>query len=223
MSLSTRDRIIRTAHQLFYSDGFRNVGLDRILNEVGVTKTTFYNHFESKDDLVLDVLNWHDRWWRDTFLALLRKHGGDTPRGQLMAIPDALEEVFTGGEFNGCIFVNVAVEFPLAHDPAHKAAAAHKEAMGDIIRELAGYAGANDPVAMAQEISLVMEGAYVTRHVTCDPATSNIARQIITLVVERHLPSAAAESAAGVTVQSAVQPRPQPPTEPHANPGLAPN
>lgn len=188
MSLSTRDRLIQTAHQLFYNDGFRNVGLDRILSKVGVTKTTFYNHFESKDDLVLEVLNWHDRWWRDTFLGLLRKHGGDSPRGQILAIPDALDEVFASGGFNGCIFVNVAVEFPLPHDPAHQAAAAHKRAMGEIIRELAGYAGATDPEAIAREISLVMEGTYVTRHVTHDPKTSEIARHLIGMIVQRHIP-----------------------------------
>jgi AcrR family transcriptional regulator len=79
MSTSSRSRILEVAHELFYSDGFHNVGLDRILHEVGVTKTTFYNHFESKDDLVLEVLRMHDRWWRDTFQQLLRKHGGDTP------------------------------------------------------------------------------------------------------------------------------------------------
>jgi len=82
----TRDRLIQTAHDLFYRVGFHSVGLDAIIAEVGVTKTTFYNHFDSKDGLVLEVLRWHDRWWKDTFRDMLKKHGGDSPRGQIMAM-----------------------------------------------------------------------------------------------------------------------------------------
>ncbi len=185
----TRERLIRTAHDLFYRDGFHTVGLDRIINEVGVTKTTFYNHFPSKDDLILEVLRWHDRWWRDTFKEMLRRHGGDTPRGQLLAVFDALDETLAADGYNGCFFINVAVQFPLAHDPAHVAAAEHKRAMEGVIRELAAYAGAADPAAFAQELSLVMEGAYVTRQVTGNDATAAIARRIGTMLVELHIPA----------------------------------
>ena len=188
MSNATKDRIIRTAHDLFYERGFHAVGLDAILADVGLTKTTFYNHFETKEDLVRAVLDWHDRWWQDEFRALLRKHGGDKPKDQLLSVADALEEVMQCGEFNGCFFVNVAVQFPQAHDPAHQAAAAHKQRMESIIHEIAGYAGADDPQAIAAEISLVMEGAYVTRQVTAKSNVIAIARRLIQQIVARHLP-----------------------------------
>ncbi|MHC4079829.1 MAG: TetR/AcrR family transcriptional regulator [Planctomycetota bacterium] len=192
MPSSTRQRLIDTAHDLFYVEGFHTVGLDRILAEVGVTKTTFYNHFGSKDDLMLEVLNHHDRWWRDTFAQKLRDHGGDTPRGQLEAVFDVVKDLINGDDYNGCIFINVAVEFPLPHDPVHQAAAQHKQAMEAIIRELAGYAGAGDPAAFAQELSLLMEGAYVTQQVTRNAQTADIARRIADMVVDKHLPAAAA-------------------------------
>ena len=130
---TTRERLIRTAHDLFYSEGFHTVGLDRILSEVGVTKTTFYKYFQSKDDLVSESLKWHDTWWRETFMALLRKHGGDTPRGQLEAVFDAIDSVIRGDDYNGCFFVNVAVQFPNPNDPANEAARVHKQAMDYII------------------------------------------------------------------------------------------
>lgn len=191
MPQDTRERLIRTAHDLFYEQGFHAVGLDAILTAVGVTKTTFYNHFESKDDLVGEVLRFHDRWWRDTFCALLRKYGGDTPRGQLEALFDAVDEFLVKDEYNGCFFVNVAVQFPLAHDPAHIAAAEHKQAMEGIIRELAGYAGAADPRAFAEEMSLVLEGAYVTRQITGNPRTSAIAKRVAGMLMDRYLPAGA--------------------------------
>lgn len=184
---STKERLIKTAHDLFYQEGYHTVGLDRILAEVGVTKTTFYNHFESKDDLIIESLRWHDKWWQETFRGMLRRHGGDTPRGQLLAIPDALNELFSDVVFNGCIFINVAVQFPLAHDPAHKLAADHKSAMEDILRELAGYAGADDPKALAQELSMILEGAYVTRQVTGCVETSEIARRLVRAIVEKRV------------------------------------
>ncbi|MHC4421417.1 MAG: TetR/AcrR family transcriptional regulator [Planctomycetota bacterium] len=187
MATSTRQRLIDTAHDLFYEEGFHTVGLDRILAEVGVTKTTFYNHFGSKDDLMLEVLNHHDRWWRDTFARKLREQGGDTPRGQLEAVFDVVKDLINGDDYNGCIFINVAVEFPLPHDPAHQAAAQHKQAMESIIRELAGYAGAGDPAAFAQELSLLMEGAYVTQQVTHNTQTADIARRIADMVMNKHL------------------------------------
>lgn len=184
---STRDRLVHAAHDLFYARGFHAVGLDAILAEVGVTKTTFYNHFATKEDLVRAVLEWHDEWWKNEFRSMLRKVGGDQPRAQLLAVAEALERVMGQGEFNGCFFVNVAVQFPQPHDPAHQAAAEHKKDMEDIIRELSGYAGAEDPRAMAEEISLIMEGAYVTRQVTGKPDTSDIARRLIKMVVNRYL------------------------------------
>lgn len=189
MATDTRDRIIKVAHDLFYRHGFHAVGLDAILAAVGVTKTTFYNHFGTKEELVGAALQWHDRWWQDTFREMLKRHGGDTPRGQLLAVFDALAELLEQDEYNGCFFVNVAVQFPAPHDPAHQAAAAHKGAMENIIRELAGYAGADDPAAFAQEMSLLMEGAYVTRQVTGNPQTAAIARRVARLLIRAHMPA----------------------------------
>jgi AcrR family transcriptional regulator len=188
MARSSRNDIVKKAHDLFYQLGFHAVGLDRILAEVGVTKTTFYNHFESKDDLVGEVLRFHDRWWRDEFARMLRKHGGDRPRDQLRAVFDALDHYFSSDEYNGCFFINVAVQFPDPRDPAQIAARKHKEAMVDILRELAGYAGAADPAAFAAEFALVMEGAYVTAQISRGGPTAATGRRLAELLVERHLP-----------------------------------
>jgi AcrR family transcriptional regulator len=190
MATSTKKKLVQTAHDMFYRGGFHTTGLDQILTEVGVTKTTFYNHFESKDDLVLAVLEWHDRWWRETFVEMLRRHGGDDPRDQLAAVFDALDEVFTG-EFNGCIFINVAVEFPNPNDPAHKAAASHKDSMVRIIREIAERARIDEAASFAEQFTLLMEGAYVTRHVTQKDKTADIARSLASMLLDKYLPTAA--------------------------------
>jgi hypothetical protein len=117
---------------------------------------------------------------------MLRRHGGDAPRGQLLAVPDALAEIFEGDQYNGCIFVNVAVQYPLPRDPAHEAAARHKRAMEDLLREIAGYAGAADPAGLARELGLVLEGAYVTLQILRDTQTIEVARGLVTSIVTRH-------------------------------------
>jgi len=185
---STRERLLEIADDLFYRDGFHSVGLDRLLDLAGVTKTTFYNHFESKDALILAVLTERDRWWRETFCQMLQRHGGDEPRGQLAAIVDALHELFASSTFNGCIFINVSAEFPLPQDPVHQAARQHKQMMEMILRDLALRAGARDPIALAEQFAMLMEGAYVTHQVSRNPRTADIARRTARLLLEQHLP-----------------------------------
>jgi AcrR family transcriptional regulator len=49
---SARDRILAVAGRLFYRDGYRAIGVDRVIGEAEVAKATFYKHFPSKDDLI---------------------------------------------------------------------------------------------------------------------------------------------------------------------------
>jgi hypothetical protein len=111
--------------------------------------------------------------------------------GQLRALLDVVNHIIEGDDFQGCIFVNVALEFPLPHEPAHIAAALHKKAIEEIVHDLAARAGAADPYQMARELCLIMEGAYVTRQVTGDKHSINVARRVADLVIAAHLPNTA--------------------------------
>jgi AcrR family transcriptional regulator len=189
MAKSTRQRLIDAAHDLFYRNGFLNVGLDRILGEVGVTKTTFYNHFESKDDLIVAVIQWHDQWWQEELRQQLARRAGSCPRASLMAVFDLLEDIFNDREYRGCMFINVTVEFPSPHDPVHQAAAASKSAVTRLLAELAAGAGSKAPQAFADAFSLVLEGAFVTRQLTGNPDTAVTARNVGSLLIEQYLPA----------------------------------
>lgn len=187
MSGRARERLVGTAEDLFYRDGFHAVGLDRILADVGVTKTTFYNHFQSKQALILEVLRVRDQWWRTIFARRLREHAGDDAAAQLRAVFAVLDEFIAADAFNGCIFVNVAVEFPRVYMPPHRAAAEHKEAMGALLRDLALRAGARDPVALAEELALLMEGTYVTRQVSGNRHAAAIGARAADVLIDLHL------------------------------------
>ena len=194
MAAPTRQRLIETAKRRFYRDGFRNVGLDAILADVGISKAAFYKHFECKEDLVLAALEDHHRAMLDTFRDMARDRGGPTPIGQLRSLLDVVEHLVESDDFQGCIFVNVAMEFPLPHDPAHMLARENKQAIEEIVRGIAEQAGAADPPLLSRQLCLLIEGAYVTRHVTGDRQSTDVARSVANLVIGAHCPAAVTAS-----------------------------
>src|SRR5262245_15913749 len=133
MSASTRHRLTEAAARRFYRDGFRNVGIDQVLADVGISKTAFYKHFESKEDLMLAGLELKNRWLQDTLREAIRDRGGPTAIGQLRVLLDVVDQIVSSSDYQGCIFVNASIEFPLLHEPAHVAAAQHKQAIEEIV------------------------------------------------------------------------------------------
>lgn len=184
MPATTREKLADAALRRFYRDGFRNVGIDQVLADVGISKTAFYKHFECKEDLVLLGLERHDVEAQEMFDRVTRDVGGPTALGRLYALFDVVEQIIGDEDFRGCVFVNVAIEFPLPHDPAHIAAASSKRAVEKMVCDLATEAGADDPAALAHELCLIMEGAYITRSVGCEGDTIAAARRLARLAIE---------------------------------------
>jgi AcrR family transcriptional regulator len=183
----TRDRLIEAAVRRFYRDGFRNVGIDQVYSDVGISKTAFYKHFESKEDLMLAVVEEQNRWLQESLRGVIRLRGGSTAIGQLRALFDLVEQVMESDDFHGCIFVNVTMEFPSPHDPVHTAALHAKQSFEDVVCEIAEHGQAPDPRALARELCLICEGAYVTRHLSGNPQTIDLARNVAELVIAKHL------------------------------------
>src|SRR6516165_11075327 len=102
-SASPRDRILQTAAELFYRHGIHSVGIDRIIEESGVAKMTFYRHFPSKARLIAEYLTQKEQNWQ----RLVAQFTGDdakTPVAKLLAIFDALELGIKNPGFSGCPF-----------------------------------------------------------------------------------------------------------------------
>ena len=185
---TTRQRLVDTAYELFTRHGFHAIGLDRILKEVKVSKQTFYNHFESKDDLILEVLDRRSDWDLTTFREMARELGGEDPRRQLEAIWDVLDAWFNRDDFRGCIFITAAAEFPSRYEPAHQKASEHAGKVLRMLREMAERAGAINPAALAESLLVLIDGAFVVRHVSGNDRAAAIARDNARMVLERHLP-----------------------------------
>lgn len=183
---NARDRLLDTAINLFYHHGFNAIGLDRVLAETGVTKTTFYKHFESKDDLVVAAIRKRDEWEAKAWRRAIRKLAGDDPKKQLLGMFDVLDLWFNDPSFGGCIFINAAAEFPDPNDPAHQAAAAHKKRNREDILALAHKANLRDPEAFADLYITILEGTLVMRHVHGRNDAARSTRPVIENLIHQH-------------------------------------
>lgn len=184
---STRDRLIESATNLYYECGIHAVGLDRILNDVGVTKTTFYNHFESRDELAVEVIRRRDKWERETWFREIEERADGDPNEMLMILFDVLDEWFNGDDYAGCLFINAAFEFPNPHDPVHQAATAHKQAYREEIRRVAKRAGVSDPEQLADYWMVLMEGALTLRQTVQDHNAAKTAKRVAQTLLDREL------------------------------------
>ena len=182
---TTRDRILEAAYHLFYRQGFHAIGVDRIANAANITRQTLYNHFDSKDDILLEVVRIRDRRWQENFRREVERRGGEDPIAQLHSVFDILDEWFQDQEFNGCIFISAASEFPAAADPAHRAAKANFDGIREILAEIAGRARFLDPVDFAFQFSIIVQGAIVTEVIDRQGTTAIGAARLATALIDR--------------------------------------
>ena len=187
MASRKRDHLIDTAHDLFYQNGFHATGIDKILEKAGVARMTLYNHFKSKDELILAALRRRDEKFRNWFMRAVERLG-KTPRDRLLAIFDVLEEWISGKDYSGCMFVNASAEFADPDDPIHMAAGEHKNLILKFLRELTVAADATEPEELADGLMLLMEGAIVMSYVAGDQNAAARAKTAAnTLIQQSHL------------------------------------
>lgn len=169
-----RERILLTAHRLFYSEGVRATGIDRVIAESGVAKVTFYRHFPSKNELILAFLTYRHETWMAWFIDALRRYG--TEYTGMDAVVPALREWFEDGGFRGCAFINSVVELGGAQPEVVDIARAHKESMTAAVAAL--LPPSKRRLLDAQAAALAIDGAIVQAQVAGSPegALSSLAR-----------------------------------------------
>jgi AcrR family transcriptional regulator len=169
--------LLTTAEELFYAEGIRAVGIDRILAESGVGKASLYRHFAGKDELVVAVLTERDQRWRQ-WLAESVAGYGVPPEQRVVAVFDALAERFERDDFRGCAFINTMIETADRTSPAHQVAAEHKTRLTDYLAALLADAGRPDRRDLAEQLTLLVDGAIVTAVREGSPAAALRAKSI---------------------------------------------
>src|SRR5262245_58592233 len=150
-----RQRIVETADRLFYRDGIRAVGVDRIIAEAGVAKMTLYSHFPSKDDLILAVLEHREQTVLGFFPSAMERHAR-TAENPLQAFFAALKEWFESPDFRGCAFVNATVELADASHAGSEFVREHKRRFGEFLRGVVEQAVGPSAARVAPAVSLLV-------------------------------------------------------------------
>ncbi|WP_336691564.1 TetR/AcrR family transcriptional regulator [Delftia acidovorans] len=155
-SLPPRERILVAAHGLFYGEGIRATGVDRIIERSSVSKVTFYRQYASKDDLIRAYLDYrHARWisWFQTSLAQATAAGSPA----LEALATTLRSWFGQPDFRGCAFLNAAAELGSSDHEILATVRRHKQEMSSVLDDAFG----GHPVSVGAALALVIDGAIV--------------------------------------------------------------
>ena len=156
-------RILDTANRLFYDEGVHTVGINRIIAEAHVTKTTFYKYYPSKDRLIVAYLNRRDNYIREIVAEILRTN--DDPLTRLELLVDAIAGEAQKPDFRGCPFINATAQFSDPAHPVREAIARHRHWYGDEVEALFRDAGHPSPDTARDDYFLARDGAYAE----CEP------------------------------------------------------
>jgi AcrR family transcriptional regulator len=182
-----RERILETAAELFYRDGYGAVGVDTIIARAAVAKTTLYRHFPSKDDLIVAYLERADERFCTWFEHAIAEH--QEPRAKLAGVFEAVASLAASPACLGCTFQGAASEFPSQEHPGHRVARQHKQAVLDRLEELARDGGAEDPARLAGELLLVMDGAFAAARMFGRRSPAAAAPQAAAALLDAQLPA----------------------------------
>jgi len=156
--ISVREKIVLTAHDLFYSTGFKATGVDTIIRQAHVTKVTFYRHFPSKSLLILAYLNYRHEIWIDWFETALRLNV-DEGRTASDALAATLHAWFVMPSFHGCAFINASAEAK-SEEVEHEIKEICRSHKVETKEKIAALTAISDEQRL-NEIMIVIDGAIV--------------------------------------------------------------
>jgi AcrR family transcriptional regulator len=160
----SREKIIKTATDLFYRQGYHQTGINQIIEESGVAKATFYSNFKSKVDLCIAYLRELDRQDTDAIKNMIITM--DDPFGKYMAIIKGVKEYIEESDFRGCAFGNISVEITEPNHPIRKEVKLHEDRFRSILRDVVKDLKESSPkykhinvVQVTDTYYLILEGA----------------------------------------------------------------
>lgn len=156
--LTARERILLSAHDLFYREGIRATGVDRIIEKAGVTKVTLYRHFASKKDLIAAYLEYRHNLWINWFSDAL-DHLPKDPQFPLAPVVSALKGWFSDRDYRGCAFINGVVELDGAEPWIAEISLRHKQDMATAITKL--LPANKRRTEIAQAAAMAVDGAIL--------------------------------------------------------------
>jgi AcrR family transcriptional regulator len=183
----TRELILEVASRLFYWQGIRATGVDKIATEAGVSTNVLYRAFATKDDLVAAYIARSREQAQARFDAAIEAASG--PRAGILAMFDALAEDIRPEVFRGCACMMTLAEFPDETLPAHQGAVGAKVWVRARFGELAEQLRVERPEVLADQLSIIWEGTNSTAQAMGADGPPASTRALVTAILDHHTTS----------------------------------
>jgi len=178
-----RQQLVDTAIELFAANGFHATGIDRIAEEAQVSKKTMYQHFRSKEELIIAALKQQDGLFRNGFMNSVDKQGS-TAYDRLLAVFDVAQVWFSDKRFFGCMFINAIGEYSERNEGIQQVCREFKRLMQAYLEELAVEAEIPQAKRVAASLAILLEGSIVTAQVSGSPDCAQTAKQAAQVIID---------------------------------------
>ena len=180
------ERILRTASDLFYREGVRAVGIQRVIDEAGIAKASLYAHYASKDDLVAACIEDRASDARARVEAALADPALDG-RARLLRFFELQSEGIADPGFRGCPILNATAEIADPAHPAKEATRRQREWLHKTLTRLATDAGAMAPEDLAGALAVLYDGTAASALVDQNPGVTRHTRRAVEQLLDAHL------------------------------------
>lgn len=180
---NTREKILATAEELIYQNGIHATGMDLLVKTSGVARKSIYHHFTNKDEVAAAALNARDVRWMAWFRRECDK--AETPCERILNIFTVLKSWFESEGYRGCAFINTAGEVGNPDDPVRQIARLHKQKLLDYLLELTGQLNTDQPLPLARQLLILIEGAITLSRVMGDYRAADEARDVAQLLLKQ--------------------------------------
>jgi AcrR family transcriptional regulator len=180
-----RDRLLAAANELFYAEGIQTVGVDRIIEHAGVSRASFYNNFDSKEQLIHTYLMGRHELTTSRLSDAIAKH--EDPRQQILAVFSSQAAQFRRPDFNGCAFVAASTEAPPG-GTIETDTAEFRSWIRDLFTNLADRAGATDPKQLGQQLHVLYDGAALAVRMDHGSDIATATRHAVEVLLDAAIP-----------------------------------
>lgn len=179
---SARERLLTAATELFYREGVRSVGIDRVIEHAGVAKGSLYNTFGSKEELIRAYLEGRHTRTRERMARELAARFR-TPRERLVGVFEVQGMTFTEPDFRGCAFVGASAQSERG-GAVEQVSDEYRTWVRSLFLDLAYAAEAPDPETLARQLVLLYDGAGISAWMDHDPDAAKAAAAVAATLVD---------------------------------------
>jgi AcrR family transcriptional regulator len=151
-----RQDVIDTASRLFYKQGYANTGINQIIEESGVVKSSLYASFRSKEDILMAYLETAGVATDEALKTASDKF--EDPKDKVLGVFDYLVELVQEKEYYGCNFLNIISEIPKDAERVRNQIRKQKNGVRNLFTNILKPIHKED---LADEIYTLFEGALI--------------------------------------------------------------